>query len=230
MQINKYIASCGVCSRRKVDELIECGDIFVNNKKITDPAYRLKPDDVVSYKGKIILPEEKIYILLNKPRGYLTTVADERGRKTVLDIIDLKEKVRIYPVGRLDRETTGLLLLTNDGDLAHKLSHPSSEVKKRYRVNLSKVLSKRDFIKIKSGLELDDGFIKPDSISFLSDDHKIIEIELHSGKKRIIRRIFLHLGYRIKNLDRFYYAGLTKKDLEGGGWRYLTKEEIKNLI
>ncbi len=228
MRLNKYIAHCGICSRRKAVELIKNGAIQVNDKVVVIPYYEVQNSDVVTHKGKKVRPIElKYYLLLNKPKNTITTKKDESGRKTVMDLIgDFKEK-NVHPVGRLDRQTTGLLLLTNDGDLTHKLSHPSSEVKKIYHVQLNRKLTKTDLKKIRSGLTLDDGYIKPDAIELVKDGKgKEVGIELHSGRNRIIRRIFEHLGYEIERLDRVYLAGLTKKDLPRGRYRQLTKREV----
>ena len=228
--LSKFLATAGIAARRKATTLIKDGVVTVNNKIITEPGYKLTANDIVRYRNKIVKPEEKTYILLNKPKNYITTAQDERNRKTVIDLITLKTKTRLYPVGRLDRNTTGLLLITNDGILAQKLAHPRRKITKSYRVTLSRPLESHDFEKLKTGFRLADGFIKPDRLYTVSGTkkHQVI-IELHSGKNRIIRRIFAKLDYTIKQLDRFKYADLTKKNLPIGKWRLLTKKEIENL-
>jgi 23S rRNA pseudouridine2605 synthase len=224
IRLNKYIANAGVCSRREADELIAKGLIKVNGKVITEMGYQVKPSDKVSYQGKILSREKLVYILLNKPKNCITTTDDPEERTTVMEIVKDACEERIYPVGRLDRNTTGLLLLTNDGDLAKKLSHPSSNIKKVYQVTLDKPITEEDFLAIEKGLELEDGFIKPDALALLTPN--TLGIELHSGRNRIVRRIFEHLGYQVEKLDRTMYAGLTKKDLPRGKWRFLTQKEV----
>ena len=228
MRLNKYIAHSGVCSRRKAAEYVKEGKVKVNGVVEENPSYMVTESDEVEFQGKKLKPEEnKVYILMNKPKNTVTTLSDENGRLTVRDIIGDKVKERIYPVGRLDRMTTGLLLLTNDGDLTTKLSHPSGEVKKFYRVVLDKKISDSDVAKIRNGITLEDGFIKVDGIDFVKGgESMVVGIELHSGRNRIIRRIFEHLEYRVERLDREYYAGLTKKDLKRGWWRHLNEKEI----
>jgi len=227
MRLNKFIAHCGICSRRKAAELIEKGYVAVNNEVVREIGYKITKDDVVTYNDKIVKPVEKlVYVLMNKPRGVITTVQDEKDRKTVMDVLgDFKE--RIYPVGRLDRDTCGLLLLTNDGDLAQKLSHPSHLIKKIYLVTLNKPLIARHLEKIEKGIELEDGLAMVDHINYSdTDNKKEVVVELHIGKNRVVRRIFESLGYEVTKLDRTYYAGLTKKDLPRGRFRYLTEREI----
>ncbi|HMQ08204.1 MAG TPA: pseudouridine synthase [Saprospiraceae bacterium] len=228
MRLNKFIAHCGVASRRKAAELVKSGLIAVNGKIIDNPSYEVKDHDTVAFQGKKLKPETKmVYMLMNKPKNTVTTVSDEKNRKTVMDLIKNKVDVRIYPVGRLDRNTTGLLLLTNDGDLAKKLSHPSHKVKKFYEVTLDKPISPSDIEKIKKGIELEDGIALVDNIGYMT--HKPeneVGIEIHTGKNRIVRRIFEHLGYEVVKLDRTYYAGLTKKNLPRGWSRFLTKREV----
>jgi len=203
----------------------------VNDVVITEPGFKVAPNDVVFYLGKKILPERNlVYILLNKPKDYITTLDDPQGRKTVLDLLKGVASERVYPVGRLDRNTTGVLLITNDGDLAQKLSHPSNEVKKVYEVKLDKPLSKVDFEKILKGLNMEDGLVKADALAYADPtDTSIIGIELHSGKNRIVRRMFEFLGYDVKNLDRVMFANLTKKNVERGKWRMLNEKEIRLL-
>lgn len=230
LSLSKYLAQAGVASRRKVVDLIKEGSITVNGKKVTNPAAKIHSTDSIIYNHKLVVLEKKIYILLNKPKDYITTVSDEKGRKTVMDLLEKKFPMRLYPVGRLDRMTTGLLLLTNDGDLAQRLAHPSHEISKVYHVHLDHLLSTADFEKIQKGLILKDGGITVDDIRFIPQrSHNEVVVRLHSGKNRIVRRIFEHLGYQVKKLDRIEYAGLNKKGLLSGKWRYLTDYEIKQL-
>ena len=231
MRLNKYLAHSGVASRRAADTLIMQGHVTVNGVVVQEMGYKVQEKDVVAFKGKPIKRVDKlVYILLNKPRNVLSTSADERGRKTVLDIIAAKIPERIYPVGRLDRNTSGLILLTNDGELTKKLSHPSHKVPKVYQVTLDKNLSPKDLEIIREGITLDDGDIKADSLHYVEGESKReVQIEIHSGRNRIVRRIFEHLGYEVVKLDRVYYAGLTKKNLPRGFYRPLTKEEIRML-
>ncbi|NUQ23173.1 MAG: rRNA pseudouridine synthase [Saprospiraceae bacterium] len=228
MRLNKYIAHCGICSRRQAIAYVRDGLVTVNGEKIIEPGVEVNENDKVTYKGALIRPEgRKVYILMNKPRDVLTTVTDDRGRKTVMDILKTKVTERIFPVGRLDRNTTGLLLLTNDGDLAEKLAHPSHKVKKIYHVVLNKSLSKTDLEKIKAGITLEDGVAEVDGIDYVNGASKDeVGVEIHIGKNRIVRRIFEHLGYEVVKLDRVYYGGLTKKDLPRGFWRRLTQREV----
>lgn len=227
MNLTKYLSQAGIASRRNVVILIKEGHIRVNGVVEAQPSYRVQPNDVVTYKNKRITIENKRYVLLNKPAGYITTLSDEQGRKTVMDLLADSFDVRLYPVGRLDCNTTGLLLLTNDGDLAQKLAHPRYEVSKVYQVELDTPLTIVDFQKIKLGLTLKDGPIAVDEIHFVSKKtYKNVVVRLHSGKNRIVRRIFEHLKYRVQSLDRVEYAGLTKKDLRVGKWRELTTKEV----
>ncbi len=228
MRLNKFVAHCGVCSRREAAELVKQGRIKVNQVVIKEPGTTVEEKDIVEYEGKVIRPEiNKVYILLNKPKDAITTSDDEKGRKTVLDIIGKQVKERIYPVGRLDRQTTGLLMLTNDGDLAQKLSHPSNKVSKVYIATLDRKMREDDMEKIRAGLTLEDGLVQVDAIHYTDEGaKKEIIIEIHSGKNRIVRRIFEHFGYEVKTLDRTYYAGLTKKDLPRGKFRPLTQREV----
>lgn len=229
IRLNKYIAASGVSSRREADTLITMGLISVNGKTITELGYKVNKGDVVRYEGKILSAEKPVYILLNKPKGYLTTTKDPQERRTVMAIIGNAVRERIYPVGRLDRNTTGLLLLTNDGDLAEKMMHPSYEVKKIYKVELDRPLSQQDFQKISQGISLEEGKVVPDDLAIISDDGRLVGIELHVGWNRIVRRIFEALDYEVVKLDRTLYAGLNKKDLPRGHWRHLTNEEIIRL-
>jgi 23S rRNA pseudouridine2605 synthase len=227
MVLNKYIAHAGICSRRKAVDLIKEGLVTVKGVIVKDPSYDVTPDDAVKVNGKMIRQESKVYILLNKPNGYITTVSDERGRKTVMDLIESAPQVRIYPVGRLDRATTGLLVMTNDGELMERLAHPRYEVEKVYHAVLDKDLVHEDMLKISRGVVLMDGKVKVDAINYIPEQGKrYIRISIHSGKNRIIRRIFEHFGYKVVTLDRVNYAGLTKKGLPVGRWRYLTYDEV----
>jgi len=231
IRLNRYIANSGVCSRRKADELIQAGVITVNGNVVTELGVKVDPaKDEIRYNGERLRREKMIYVLLNKPKDYITTTDDPQERRTVMQLVAKASKERIYPVGRLDRNTTGLLLLTNDGNLAEKLSHPRNNVIKIYHVELDKNLAQGDFNKIAFGLELEDGFVKPDTISYVQGGSKReIGIQIHSGKNRIVRRIFEHLGYDVVKLDRVVYANLTKKDLPRGRWRYLEEREIIQL-
>lgn len=226
--LTKYIANTGACSRRKAVELIEEGFVLVNNAIIREGGYRVQSIDVVVVKGEPIQTPKKVYVLLNKPKDYITTLADEKGRKMVTDLLWPHVKERIYPVGRLDRSTTGVLLLTNDGELTQKLSHPRYEVAKVYHVCLDSSLKHQDYVAIKEGVRLYDGLVQVDYIEYLQKKSDIM-IEIHNGKNRIIRRLFEHLGYQVKKLDRVQYAGLTKSGLTVGNWRYLTALEVNAL-
>ena len=229
IRLNKYIAASGICSRRKADELISQGLIKVNDKIVTSLGEKISEYDKVFYQDKLINPEKPVYILLNKPKDYLTTVDDNRKRKTVLHLIG-KRKERVYPVGRLDRSTTGLLLLTNDGELTKKLTHPSEKIPKVYEVKLNKPFSEKDFENLKKGIQLEDGWVEIDDLAYPEkDNHYKIGIEIHSGKNRVIRRIFDKLNYDVKSLDRVLFAQLTKKDLPRGKWRYLEEKELRWL-
>lgn len=230
IRLNKFIAHCGVCSRREAASLVKEGQIVVNGVIEYNPSYPVKPEDQVVYQGKRLKKEfSKIYLLMNKPKNTITTLSDEKGRKTVYDLIKSEVTERIYPVGRLDRNTTGLLLLTNDGDLAQKLSHPSRKIKKLYHVTLDKNLSKRDFEQIVLGITLEDGPVSVDSLAYANQKKDEIGIEIHSGKNRIVRRIFEFLGYEVLKLDRVLFAGLTKKNLPRGRYRHLTEQEVIHL-
>jgi 23S rRNA pseudouridine2605 synthase len=231
MPLNKFMAHCGVCSRRDAVTLINEGKVKVNGKVATEPGYKVLASDEVFFNGKkLFVTKNLVYILLNKPKDYITTTDDPQGRKTVLQLIQKATTERVYPIGRLDRNTSGVLLLTNDGDLTQKLSHPSYEIKKIYEVKLDKVLAKGDFDKILKGLTLEDGVVNVDSLAYAdSKDKSIIGIEIHSGRNRIVRRIFESLGYDVKGLDRVMYANLTKKNVERSKWRYLSEKEIRLL-
>ena len=230
IRLNRYIANTGVCSRRDADKLIVAGDIRINGKTVTELGTRVRPGDTVAYKGKKLHGEKKVYVLLNKPKDCVTTVRDPQGRKTVIDIVKGCCEERIYPVGRLDRNTTGVLLLTNDGELAEALTHPSYNMKKVYHIHLNRNLASADLEKISRGLELDDGFIRPDNIQYVENaDRKQVGMEIHSGRNRIVRRIFEQMGYSMVRLDRVYFAGLTKKGLARGQWRTLKDKEVSLL-
>jgi 23S rRNA pseudouridine2605 synthase len=229
IRLNKFIANSGVCSRREADEIITMGLISVNGKTITELGYKVNPGDEVRYESKVLRSEKPVYVLMNKPKGYLTTTNDPQERNTVMHIIGNSVKERIYPVGRLDRNTTGLLLLTNDGDLADKLMHPSYNAKKIYKVDLDRPLTKADFDRIVEGVQLEEGRAMVDDIAIISDDKKTIGLEIHIGWNRVVRRIFESLEYQVVKLDRSFYAGLDKKELPRGHWRFLTQEEVVRL-
>ena len=229
-RLNKYVANAGICSRREADVLIANGAITVNGKIVTELGTRVLSGDIVKYDGQRLNNEKKVYVLLNKPKDYITTVDDPQERKTVLQILGNSFKERLYPVGRLDRNTTGLLLLTNDGELTKRLTHPAHRVKKIYHATLDKAITKNDILAIAAGVQLDGYFIKPDSIAFASpDSKKEVGIEIHSGQNRVVRRIFEHFGYKVTKLDRVIFAGLTKKDIPRGKWRQLSDKEVSYL-
>lgn len=231
MPLNKFIAHAGVCSRRDAADVVKSGKVVVNGKVVMEPGFKVTTRDEVKVNGKqVAVRRNLVYILLNKPKDYITTTDDPQGRKTVLDIIRNATTERVYPIGRLDRNTTGVLLLTNDGELAQKLSHPSYEIRKIYEVTLDKPLVKKDFDAIMGGLKLEDGLIQPDALAYAdSKDKAIIGIEIHSGRNRIVRRIFESLGYDVRNLDRVMYANLTKKNVDRGKWRLLSEKEVRLL-
>ena len=229
IRLNRYIANAGVCSRREADELIGAGEIRVNGEVVTEMGYIVKPADTVQYGKRSLKREKNVYVLLNKPKDYITTTEDPEERKTVMDLVGNASKERIFPVGRLDRNTTGLLLFTNDGELAQKLTHPSHRMQKIYQVELDKALTPDHFQQIREGLTLEDGKVEVDDIAVVSGNERFVGVELHSGRNRIVRRIFEHLGYDIVTLDRVQYAGLTKKDLPRGNWRFLTQQEVVRL-
>ena len=228
IRLNKYIANSGICSRREADDLILAGTVTVNGEIVTELGAKVNPTDEVRYEDKILQREKPIYILLNKPKDYITTTEDDRGRDNVMLLIEGACQQRVYPVGRLDRNTTGLLLFTNDGEMTKKLTHPRFGIKKIYQVELDKDLKMEDFQTLKDGIELDDGFMQPDELEYV-DGKNIFGITLHSGKNRIVRRLFGHLGYEVEKLDRVYYAGLTKKNLPRGEWRILQQQEVNML-
>jgi len=230
VRLNKFIANSGVCSRREADQYIQTGLVTVNGEIVTELGTKVKYGDDVRFNGERLKGEQKVYILMNKPKDYVTTVSDPHVDQTVMDLIRKEQcPERVYPVGRLDRSTTGLLMFTNDGEMAEKLTHPSFGVKKIYHAFLDKNLSKADFDAILNGFELEDGEIHADALSYVDDDLSQVGIEIHSGRNRIVRRIFEHLGYDVKKLDRVYFAGLTKKNLRRGEWRYLNDTEVAKL-
>ncbi len=229
IRLNRYIANAGICSRREADKLIADGEIKLNGKVVKELGTKVKKTDKVEHKGKVIQPEKFVYILLNKPKGFITTVSDPEGRKTVMELVSKAAEQRIYPVGRLDRMTTGTLLFTNDGDFAQKLMHPSMAVPKIYEVSLSRALSEADLLKIKEGTNLEDGLVKVDDIALVTEDGKNVGVKIHSGKNRVIRRLFEHYNYQVEKLDRVMFAGLDKKGLSRGQWRYLNEKEIIRL-
>ncbi len=230
MHLNKYIAHSGACGRREAAELVKAGNITVNGDTVLEPGYKVQYKDVVRLKGKVLkLQVTQVYILLNKPKDFICTANDPEGRKTVLDIIKNATTQRMFPVGRLDRNTTGVLILTNDGDLAQKLTHPSYEIKKIYEVTLDKPVTKADLEAIAAGVTLEDGFIAADAVSYVGAAKNVIGIEIHSGRNRIVRRIFEHLGYDVRHLDRVMFANLTKKNVDRGKWRFLSEKEVRLL-
>ncbi len=230
LRLNRFVAMAGITSRREADDLIKAGKIKVNGEVITQMGVSVSRDAVVEYEGRVIKPEKKVYVLLNKPKDTVTTTDDPEGRRTVMDIVAGASQERIYPVGRLDRNTTGVLLLTNDGDMAEKLMHPKYEVRKIYHVFTDKNVSEDDLDQLIKGFELEDGPINADEVSFVDGrDHRQVGVVIHSGRNRIVRRMFEHLGYNVEKLDRVYYGGLTKLNVPRGHWRYLTDEEINKL-
>ena len=233
IRLNKFIANAGICSRRDADELIKEGKISVNGTIITELGIKVGPQDRVKFEGKNLMAEKPVYVLLNKPKDYISTVEDPQGRKTVMDLIKRAAKERIYPVGRLDRNTTGLLMFTNDGELSSKLTHPSFKIKKIYQVTLDRPISGNDVEIIKKGVTLDDGLALVDDIQVLSKDRRILGMEIHIGRNRIVRRIFEHLEYEVTQLDRVMLGPLDKRDLARGKWRHLSEKEVnllKNVV
>ena len=226
IRLNRYIANSGICSRRDADKLIEAGAVKVNGVVVTKLGTKVKPGDKVQYGDQTIKTEKNVYILLNKPKDYITTMDDPEGRKTVMGLIRGAARERVYPVGRLDRNTTGVLLFTNDGELTRRLTHPKFLVSKMYHVELDKNFSREDLVKMREGLELEDGFIKPDQLEYTGDSKRELGIEIHSGRNRIVRRMFEHLGYTVIKLDRVMFAGLNKKDIPRGKWRFLSEKEV----
>lgn len=230
IRLNKYIANSGICSRREADVFIAAGSAMVNGKVVTEMGYKVKLTDEVRFDGSLINPEKKRYVLLNKPKNFITTMDDDRGRKTVMELVGNASKERIYPVGRLDRNTTGLLLFTNDGELAKKLTHPKHNIQKIYHASLDKKLNSTDLNKIAEGFILDEKKVIVDEISYILNQPKSeVGVKIHSGRNRIVRRIFEHFNYKVVKLDRVIFAGLTKKDLPRGHWRHLSEMEVNNL-
>jgi 23S rRNA pseudouridine2605 synthase len=231
IRLNKYIANSGICARREADELIKKGLVTVNGKVVTEMGHKVKKEDVVTYEGRKILPEPFVYILMNKPKDFITTTDDEKGRKTVLDLVADKIPQRIYPIGRLDRNTTGVLLLTNDGEVAQALTHPAFEIKKVYHVVLDKKVSPSHLDQLVEGVTLEDGQVFADAVSYVdAEDKRQVGVEIHSGKNRVIRRMFEHLGYEVERLDRVSVGVFTKKDLPRGKWRFLNPSEVGFLM
>jgi 23S rRNA pseudouridine2605 synthase len=230
IRLNKYIANSGVCSRREADTYIEHGSVEVNGNLVTEMGYKVQPDDIVRFDGTSITPEQKKYVLLNKPKNYITTMDDERGRKTVMELVANASKERIYPVGRLDRNTTGLLLFTNDGEMAKKLTHPKHNVRKLYHATLDNKLALKDLEKLRGEVIIEGKKVFIDAVSYVDGEPKTeIGIEIHSGRNRIVRKIFEHVGYKVTKLDRVIFAELTKKNLPRGRWRELTSLEVSKL-
>ncbi len=231
VRLNKFLANAGLCSRREADEYIKAGVVTINGEVVNEMGAKVIPaTDRVLFHDQLVRAEKKVYVLLNKPKDCVTTTEDTNARLTVLDLVKNACDERIYPVGRLDRNTTGVLLLTNDGDLAARLTHPKYNKKKIYHVALDKAVTKADLEKIAQGFELEDGFIQADAVSYVEeDDKKQVGVEIHSGRNRIVRRIFEHLGYKVIRLDRVYFAGLTKKNISRGQWRHLTEKELNIL-
>ena len=231
VRLNKFIANSGVCSRREADTFIENGLVSVNGVRVTELGTKVDPaKDDIRFNGSRIKGEKKVYLVMNKPKDFVTTLTDPHAERTVMDLINKGLcPERVFPVGRLDKATTGVLLFTNDGDLTQKLTHPKNEVRKIYHATLDKSLKKEDFDKILEGIELEDGPIAADALSYVEDDKTQVGLEIHSGRNRIVRRIFEHLGYKVKKLDRVYFAGLTKKNLRRGAWRFLEEKEINML-
>lgn len=231
IRLNKYIANSGICSRREADELIRKGLVTVNGQVVTEMGHKVKREDEVRYEGRKILPEPFVYILMNKPKDFITTTDDEKGRKTVMDLLADKIPQRVYPVGRLDRNTTGVLLLTNDGEVAQALTHPAFEIKKVYHVVLDKKMSSADLDKLVTGITLEDGDVFADAVTFVdNEDKRHVGVEIHSGKNRVVRRMFEHLGYEVEKLDRVSMGVFTKKDLPRGKWRHLSQAEVGFLM
>jgi len=231
MPLNKYLAHGGICSRRDAAIMVKEGKVKVNGQVVLEPAYKVQPDDIIIANGKKVQRiKNLVYILLNKPKDFITTASDDKGRKTVMDIIKTATTERVYPVGRLDRNTTGVMLLTNDGDLAQQLTHPKFEIKKIYEAKLDKPMTKADLDQLVQGMTLEDGPIAADSAAYADpSDKSVIGVEIHSGRNRIVRRMFEHLGYDVKNLDRVMFANLTKKNVDRGKWRYLSEKEVRLL-
>ena len=229
IRLNRFIANSGICSRREADDLITAGLVAVNGTVVTELGSKVRPEDEVRFNGSVIKGEKKVYILMNKPKGFVTSLDDPHADKTVMDLIKGACTERVYPVGRLDKNSVGVLLITNDGELTRKLTHPGYNKRKVYQVSLNKALTQTDMTKIAEGITLEDGPVYADAIEYASENRKEVGIEIHSGRNRIVRRIFESLGYSVQKLDRVYFAGLTKKRLKRGGWRFLTPQEVAML-
>ena len=229
IRLNRFVAQSGLCSRREADDFIAAGLVSVNGVIVTELGTKVWPTDVVKFNDERLQGEKNVYLVLNKPKGYVTTLEDDHAEKTVMELVQNACKERIYPVGRLDKNSLGLLLFTNDGDITRQLTHPSLRKKKIYEVTLDKALTRADFEQLAEGITLEDGDIFFDEISYIKDDKKSVGVEIHSGRNRIVRRMFEHLGYKVTKLDRVYYAGLTKKNLKRGAWRFLTSDEVARL-
>ena len=229
VRLNRFVAQSGLCSRREADDFITAGLVSVNGVIVTELGTKVLPTDVVKFNDERLQGEKNVYLVLNKPKGYVTTLEDDHADKTVMELVKNACKERIYPVGRLDKNSLGLLLFTNDGDITRQLTHPSLRKKKIYEVTLDKALTRADFEQLAEGITLEDGDIYFDEISYIKDDKKSVGVEIHSGRNRIVRRMFEHLGYKVTKLDRVYYAGLTKKNLKRGAWRFLTSDEVARL-
>ena len=229
IRLNRFVAQSGLCSRREADDFITAGLVSVNGVIVTELGTKVKPTDIVKFNDERLQGEKNVYLVLNKPKGYVTTLEDDHAEKTVMELVQNACKERIYPVGRLDKNSLGLLLFTNDGDITRQLTHPSLRKKKIYEVTLDKALTRADFEQLAEGITLEDGDIYFDEISYIKDDKKSVGVEIHSGRNRIVRRMFEHLGYKVTKLDRVYYAGLTKKNLKRGAWRFLTADEVARL-
>ena len=229
IRLNRFVAQSGICSRREADDFISAGLVSVNGEIVTELGTKVKPSDDVRFNGERLQGEKNVYLILNKPKGYVTTSEDDHAAKTVMELVKGACTERIYPVGRLDKNSLGLLLFTNDGDVTRNLTHPSLKKKKIYEVTLDKALTRADFDQLAEGVTLEDGDAYFDEISYLKDDKKSVGVEIHSGRNRIVRRMFEHLGYNVTKLDRVYYAGLTKKNLKRGMWRFLTNDEVNRL-
>lgn len=229
IRLNRYIATSGICSRREADEFIKAGLVSVNGRTVVELGTKVQPDDVVRFNDSIVRSEKKVYIVMNKPRGFVTTLEDDYADRTVMDIVKNACSERVYPVGRLDKNSLGVLLMTNDGDLTKQLTHPSFQKKKIYQVTLDKALSRADMEQMVDGIVLEDGEIHADEMAYVNDNKKEVGIEIHSGRNRIVRRMFEYMGYNVLKLDRVYFAGLTKKNLKRGEWRFLTPKEVAML-
>ena len=229
IRLNRFVAQSGLCSRREADDFIAAGLVSVNGVIVTELGTKVWPTDVVKFNDERLQGEKNVYLVLNKPKGYVTTLEDDHAEKTVMELVQNACKERIYPVGRLDKNSLGLLLFTNDGDITRQLTHPSLRKKKIYEVTLDKALTRADLEQLAEGITLEDGDIYFDEISYIKDDKKSVGVEIHSGRNRIVRRMFEHLGYKVTKLDRVYYAGLTKKNLKRGAWRFLTSDEVARL-